>query len=73
MMKRYLSALWLMMNMLTGAPGLFDPDHANAQDALPRIVIGLVVDQMRWDYLYRFRNRYGAGGFRRLLGEVCEL
>lgn len=33
----------------------------------PKIIIGLVVDQMRWDYLYRFYNRYSNGGFKRLL------
>ncbi|HEX7366267.1 MAG TPA: alkaline phosphatase PafA [Pelobium sp.] len=40
----------------------------------PKLVVGLVVDQMRWDYLYRFANRYGSGGFNRLLNEgfSCE-
>ncbi len=37
--------------------------------AKPRLVVGIVVDQMRWDYLYRFANRYGSGGFNRLLNE----
>ena len=35
----------------------------------PKIVIGLVIDQMRWDYLYRYENKYGADGFRRLVRE----
>ncbi len=35
----------------------------------PKLVVGLVVDQMRWDYLYRFYSRYGQGGFKRLLNE----
>lgn len=35
----------------------------------PKLVVGLVIDQMRWDYLYRFYNRYGKGGFKRLLNE----
>lgn len=41
----------------------------------PKLVVGIVVDQMRWDYLYRFYDRYGSGGFKRLLGEgfSCEL
>ncbi len=40
----------------------------------PKLVIGIVVDQMRWDYLYRFADRYGEGGFRRLLkkGFSCD-
>lgn len=42
--------------------------------ARPKLVVGVVVDQMRWDYLYRYGNRYGAGGFKRLLQEgfSCE-
>lgn len=35
----------------------------------PKIVVGLMVDQMRWDFLYRFQDRYGEGGFKRLLRE----
>ncbi len=35
----------------------------------PRLVVGLVIDQMRWDYLYRYYSRYGNGGFKRLLKE----
>lgn len=41
----------------------------------PRLVVGIVVDQMRWDYLYRYQNRYSKdGGFARLLekGFTCE-
>lgn len=32
----------------------------------PRLVVGVVVDQMRWDYLQRYRDTW-SGGFRRLL------
>ncbi|WP_029277337.1 alkaline phosphatase PafA [Pedobacter borealis] len=35
----------------------------------PKLVVGLVVDQMRWDYLYRYYNRYSDGGFKRMLNE----
>jgi len=40
----------------------------------PKLMIGIVVDQMRWDYLYRFYDRYGNGGFKRMLNEgfTCE-
>lgn len=41
----------------------------------PKLVVGIVIDQMRWDYLYRFYNRYQPdGGFKRLLnqGFSCE-
>jgi len=35
----------------------------------PKLVVGIVVDQMRWDYLYRFYDRYQANGFKRLLND----
>ena len=43
--------------------------QAQAQPARPKLVVGLVVDQMRWDYLYRYQDRYCEGGFKRLLNE----
>ncbi len=50
--------------------------HVSAQ-AIPRpkLVVGIVVDQMRWDYLYRYYDRYDVnGGFKRMLnqGFTCE-
>ena len=35
---------------------------------VPKLVVGVIVDQMRFDYLTRFENHYGEGGFRRLIG-----
>lgn len=38
---------------------------AKAQDR-PKLVVGIVVDQMKTEYLYRFANDFGSGGFKRL-------
>jgi predicted AlkP superfamily pyrophosphatase or phosphodiesterase len=40
----------------------------------PKLVVGIMVDQMRWDYIYRFYDRYGNNGFKRFLreGTTCE-
>ena len=40
----------------------------------PRLVVGIVVDQMRWDYLYYYYEDYGNQGIKRLLAEgySCE-
>lgn len=40
----------------------------------PKLVVGIIIDQMRWDYLYRYQKRYTDGGFKRLLNEgfSCE-
>ncbi|MDB5142114.1 MAG: alkaline phosphatase family protein [Mucilaginibacter sp.] len=52
------------------------PATATTTNTLPRpkLVVGIVVDQMRWDYLYRFYDRYQSNGFKRLLNEgfSCE-
>lgn len=40
----------------------------------PKLVVGIMVDQMRWDYLYRFYDRYGKDGFKRMItkGYTCD-
>jgi predicted AlkP superfamily pyrophosphatase or phosphodiesterase len=50
---------------------------ASAQKVIqrPKLVVGIILDQMRWDYLYRYYDRYDAnGGFKRMLGQgfSCE-
>ncbi len=47
--------------------------NKNSQLERPKLVVGLVVDQMRWDYLYRFYNKYGNDGFKRLLNTGYSL
>jgi len=41
----------------------------HAQLNRPKLVVGIVVDQMRWDYLYRYYDLYTDGGFKRMLRE----
>lgn len=35
----------------------------------PKLVVGIVVDQMRYDYLTRFYDHFGEDGFKRLVEE----
>ena len=35
----------------------------------PKLVVGIVVDQMRWDYLSRYNNHFTDNGFKRLINE----
>jgi len=42
---------------------------AQVQFTRPKLVVGIVVDQMRHDYIYRYWDRYGKGGFKRLVSE----
>lgn len=52
---------------------LFVSGYVFAQSAKnverPKLVVGIAVDQMRWDYLYRYYDRYEEGGFKRMLNE----
>ncbi len=35
----------------------------------PRLVVGIVIEQMRSDYISRFWDKFGNGGFKRLINE----
>ena len=40
----------------------------------PKLVVGIVVDQMRWDYLSRYYDQFQEDGFKRLIekGYSCD-
>lgn len=71
-MKRW-AAFALLLCLFVGLAG----DAARAQApaaspsgrgaARPRLIVVVVIDQFRADYLIRFRERFGSGGFNRLL------
>jgi predicted AlkP superfamily pyrophosphatase or phosphodiesterase len=46
---------------------LASPKQAAQQPKKSKLVIGIVIDQMRYDYLTRYADRYGKDGFNRLL------
>ena len=35
----------------------------------PKLVVGIVIDQMRQEYLYRFYDTFGEGGFKRMMAQ----
>ena len=39
-----------------------------AQDK-PKLVVGIVVDQMKMEYLYRFSSDFSENGFKRLMNQ----
>ena len=36
-------------------------------DSNPKLVVGIIIDQMRANYLYKYQERYGEDGFKRLI------
>ena len=72
MKRNYLLAKVFLLAVVAACFGSSRADAAGADR--PKLVVGIVVDQMRWDYLYRYYDLYGEGGFRRLMAEGynCE-
>jgi len=63
----------LQLNFLN--PTKAQPEQNTTNLSRPKLVVGIVIDQMRWDYLYRYYNIYKTdGGFKRFLdqGFTCE-
>lgn len=44
-------------------------NEGNPHYETPKLVVGIMVDQMRYDYFYRYWDKYGDDGFKRLLNE----
>jgi len=55
--------------LLLQNPGLAQRRGARAAagNSSPKLLLTIVVDQFRYDYLERFSDLFGAGGFRRLM------
>jgi hypothetical protein len=67
-LPRFLSTAALILIPVIGLP-----TPASAQDRgvheTPDLVVGLIIDQMRPDYLYRYWDHLGEGGLKRLATE----
>ncbi|MFT3981716.1 MAG: alkaline phosphatase family protein [Ferruginibacter sp.] len=58
---------WLLSLLIAGSISAQPRPITSSQK--PKLVVGIVIDQMRWDYLYRFEKLYSANGFKRLLSQ----
>ena len=56
-MKNYILALISILTL------------SNQAQERPKLVVGIVVDQMKMEYLYRFYNDFSEGGFKRLVNK----
>ena len=43
--------------------------HAQYDNSRPKLVVGIVVDQMRQEYIYRYYAGFGEGGFKRMVND----
>ena len=56
-MKILLSACFILLSLVACNP--------STQENAPKLVVGIVVDQMRYDYLTRYWDDFGPNGFKR--------
>lgn len=60
---RRIGGLWVLIFCIQSAVA------QNKAGVKPNLVVGICIDQLRWDYLERFKNDFGKSGFNRLRKE----
>lgn len=66
-MKYYIAVLFTSLISLTSLSQNKTINSVNPDK--PKLVVGVVVDQMRYDYLTRFWDKFGEDGFKKLISE----
>jgi len=71
MKKYFITSLFigtlLLVNGLTAQKKNKDNTSDDLLRVKPKLVVGIIVDQMRYDYLTRFYNGFGDDGFKKLI------
>src|SRR3954451_5689213 len=63
---RTIVSVWLATIALLGS------GFASAYNARPKLIVIIVIDQFRGDYLERYRDQFGEGGFRLFLDHGAD-
>lgn len=59
----------LMVALIAGGIGSLPAQTQPSPKQEPKLVVGIVVDQMRQEYLYRYDKKFGQQGFKRMINE----
>ncbi len=73
-MNEYIAFLFYAMRYFQIILVLLASTHVLAQSPdqkkePPKLVVGIIVDQMRQEYLYRFSSKFSEGGFKRIMND----
>ncbi|MES2285040.1 MAG: alkaline phosphatase PafA [Bacteroidota bacterium] len=68
-MKYQVSMIACVLTLSLFAQSPVKTPGATIVPSKPKLVVGIVIDQMRYDYIYRYWNKFGNDGFRRLVNE----
>ena len=64
-MKRYLSGVLALIMLYSCQPAQKQEQKVKK----PKLVVGIVIDQLRHDYFERYADNFGEDGFKRLISE----
>ncbi|MBN2347688.1 MAG: alkaline phosphatase family protein [Bacteroidales bacterium] len=72
-MNEYLKVVFLFLGILSGISG-FAQGQKKIPTEQPKLVVGIVISQMRYDYIYRYWDKFGENGFKKLIngGTFCK-
>ncbi|HEY0744559.1 MAG TPA: alkaline phosphatase PafA [Chryseosolibacter sp.] len=59
----------LILLLCLGAVSQLSAQSNSTKSESPKLVVGIIVDQMRQEYLYRFGSNFSRGGFNRLVND----
>lgn len=62
-MKKLLLYIYVLLHVIVLSA------QAQGEISRPKLVVGIVVDQMRWDFLYKFHEKYGNNGLKRMMSD----
>lgn len=71
-MKKYFSLITILLFLINCKSQNLNPTlqiDSKYESSKPKLVVGIVVDQMRYDYLSRFYSKFGEGGFKKLISK----
>ncbi|NER12449.1 alkaline phosphatase family protein [Leptobacterium flavescens] len=58
--------IWITAALFINSIIVFGQENTSEK---PKLVVGIVVDQMRFDQLYKYEDKFSEGGFKRILKE----
>ncbi len=72
-MKCRLLPIVIVANLLSSTL-CFAQNNTRIPSEKPRLIIGIVISQMRYDYIYRYWNKFEENGFKKLItrGTFCK-
>ncbi len=68
-MRKILLSFLMLISLACSAQRSGSSSNSPVNINSPGLVVGIVIDQMRYDYLYRFWNKYSNDGIRRLVND----